>query len=473
MSKNYILIRKAAATARLEELRRLQEAAAERERMRLNIAQSQVSQLDSRFRNLLYKLDDAAAKLPDLTMQAPAWPGPTESTSTADGFEQYVSQLGVFVRAFEHELQQAIAVAEEILADRLARAAAWREIDSLQHAMSLLREKISFASSTLHEETPNFLAIIQPDRNASLGTLQQHLVLLHKVQHELSQMYSDTSRRLESRQLGIQLSGEVVNASVNAANTLLLYQNEQRARAVSAMKDCLAKALSSKGVSENELPMGTQMLIQFILEAEPTDQSKQLIQRLVAREAVLKQHSELAKKILLSPPDLLHANKNRSKRWDALVSELEQVMAGWLPLTTQHQLEHEQICVESQQHLDNLYLETDFVRALREQGFEPLVDQTNKLVLIDLENPNIWFRETASFCTDEKTATIAKVVEMETDAHDMGTDPAIIQNVCERMCKLGSSNNKINTEQAVIDRQNTIKRAKRPKQLKALTAGGE
>lgn len=470
MSTNDILVRRSAEEARLAELRRLEQEAAERERARYNIANNQVSQLDQRYRAALLKLDLAARRLPDLTMQAPEFLKPTENTATANGLEAYASELHWFVQNFEREVDQAIAIAEAILADRIARTEALKQIESMHQAIQTIQQQILQTMSFMHETT-EFAAITKPASDSSLATLQQHLARLGSMMNDLGAMHNSTTRRLAARELGAEGAGTAVSCGLTAGEAIEQYETKKRAQNQQAMQACLDVALLASKFTFSELSEGTQRILNFLLETSSgSDESKELIARLIARDAVLKQHAEAALALLANPPELLHAKSARSLRWHSLVRELEEVLAGTKYLSAELNLEYDQISRDAQMDLDQMYLEAEFTHALREQNFEAVYDSKNRLIILDLENPDVWLRETESLSSsDDSKATIATVVEMETNTSSDAHDATIINNVCSRLAKISNSSSKVTSEQAVIDRKDTIKRAQRPA-LKAFRA---
>lgn len=475
MSTNDILVRRAAEAARLEELRRLEAEQAERERQRLGFAHQAVSDLDQRFRELITQRDEAARRLPDLSLQEPPWPSLSASASqSAAEVERYAGELQALVGKFDRQLNAAIQDAEAVLADRLARAQAWRDATALEQAVQVCRQHLADASQALQEKVPAMQAIGRPEADAPLASLQRYVAALQAQVAAIQQQTAACRRRLETRRLGQSLAGSQVATSPGAESALANHAAQQRAKARQALQATLAQALAQSGLNLADLPAGSQVLLNATLDAaEANATQRERIQRLVARERVLHQHAAQALQMMQLAPDLVHAHPKRAQRWNTLVQQLHAVCAGWAPLSPHHGLEYEQIKADAQRDLDRRYVQTDFVNALREQDFNALSDEEGRLVIEDLRHLGVWMEETQALeVTEGERGGIATVLELKTDAPlaESGKDEQVIASVCERLQAASHSSAKVQSEHEVLDRKKKISRGRRPAKLKSFNA---
>ncbi len=473
MSTNEILVYRAEESARLEELRRLEAEQAKRERQRLGLAQHAVTQLDAQLRSLIAHRDQAARRLPDLTLQAPAWPTLSNTETTAFIVEQYAAQLERVTIRFEEQLQSAIKEAEATLADRLARTHAWRNAVALEQAIQICQQDLVAASHALQETPPALQIPDRPTNEASLPRIQRYLKQLQEQVDKLHQLIASAQNRKQAKVLGQRLSGNQVTVMSTAQAALTDYDAQQRDKAYQELQTTLAKSLHEAQLSMTDLPTGTQTLLKASLEArECTNQLRERIRRLVARERILQEHATQALLWMQSPPDLVHAHPERAKRWLALLLELESVAAGLTPLSPQYGLEYEQIKSDAQRDLDRMYVEKEFVNALLEQGFNVL-SEPDGLIIEDLRHLGVWLEETQllELADDGGNGGIATVLELKTDRPmtDSNHDEQVIASVCERIQAASQRRGKVKGELEIVQRKKRIERGPRPARLKSLS----
>lgn len=475
MSTNDILVRRAAEAARLEELRRLQAEQAERERQRLGLAQHAVTQLDQRFRELVARRDEAAGRLPDFSLQEPSWPTLSAAESkNSDGVEQYAAKLKSVVNAFERQLQTAIHDAEAILADRLARAEAWRGAAALEQVVRVCYQNLIAACQAVQEKPPALQAFDRPEVDASLFNLQRYITALQTQVTDLQQQITLAHRRLDTRRFGHSVSGSQIDVRSNAQKALANHEIEQHSKSRQALLATLTEALNEAKLNMAELPAGTQILLNTSLEAiEATSQQREHIRRLVARERVQQEQTAQALCLMQAPPDLVHAQPERAERWHMLVQELQLVAAGMAPLSPNHGLEYEQIKLDAQRDVDRRYVETEFVSALREQDFNALSDADGRLIIEDLRHVSVWLEETQALeVASSERGGMATVLELKTDTplDDWAQDEQVIASVCERLQAASQSSTKVKGEHEVLDRKTRISRGRRPTKLQSFAA---
>ena len=474
MSTNEIVVRRATSEARLEDLRRLQAEQAERERQRLGIAQHAITLLDEQFRELIKRRDEAARRLPDLHLQEPTWPAVAATDSNAVGVENYAAKLQSLVIAFERQLHTAIQNAEAVLADRLARAAAWRDATALENAVGMCRESLSDTCQAVQEKPPVLQVFERPDLKASLPKLQHYVAALRSHVAELQQQVISAQRRLETRRLGHTVSGSQLAVRSSAQEALAQHAAQQSAKAHQALQSTLLEALKEARFNMAELSIGTQIFLKAAAEAsEATPQQHEHIRRLVARERALQGHVARALHLMQAPPDLVHAHPERAARWQTLVQELQGVAAGLAPFSPQIDLEYAQIQKDAQRDLDRRFVESEFAMALREQDFHVASDEDGRLVIEDLRHLGVWLEETQALdLADSERGGIASVLELKTDAplNDFMNDEQVIASVCERLHAASQSSDKATGEHEVLERKKIIARARRPSKPKSLAA---
>ncbi len=475
MSTNDILVRRAAEAARIEDLRRLEAEQAERERQRLGLANQAVSQLDQRYRALVSHRDEAASRLPDLQFLEPAWPDlPAQVGQNAAALEGYVGQVRSLVSQFETQLSAAIEEAQAVLTDRLARAQAWREAQALEQAVQISQQHLAAACQAVQESVPQNPSVSRPTADASLVSLQHYLVALKAHVATIQQQTAGARRRFDTRCMGQSLAGTLVAAGSTATDALAHHASVQRSHVQQALQATLKHALTTSGLTLADLPQGTQILLNAAADvAESNATQRERIQRLVARERVLKEHVTNAERLLKSPPELVHAHPKRARRWATLVQQLEAVCSGRAAYSPHLDLEYGQIKADAQRDLDRRYVQTEFVGALRDQDFHALSDEHGRLVIEDLKHHGVWLEETQPLDVKEgERGGIATVLELKTDAPatDVSKDEKVISSVCERLQAVGQSSAKVRGEHTVLDRKERIQRAKRPTVLKTFNA---
>jgi flagellar biosynthesis chaperone FliJ len=475
MSTSTVIARRVIEEKALEELRRLEAERARLERKRLGIARQGISTLDKRFRELVSRRDQAAQQLPDLSLQAPPWPSLSDSQrENVLDIENYLIQLQTFVDDFENNLNADIRLAQAILADRLARAEALRDVASLENAIQISLQNVTDILQILGENPLTMSKLKHPGVNASLESLKDYIAVLQFQVTQLEKQTNQAQRRLTTRRKNQELIGSLVDASSQADIALTAYETEQFANTRQVLQAVLNDALVQSGLKLSALPSATQTLLQAAVNAsEVTSSKRERIYRLVARERTLQDHRAEALRMMQATPNLVHANVQLAQRWNTLLQQLQMVYSSIVPLSPDHFLAYEQIKADAQRELDRMYVEIDFVNALRDQNFNVQYDENGGLIIEDLNNAGVWFKETMSLETEQgRLGGMGSVLELRTDAleNDGIKDEQIIANVCDRLQLVGCSTSEVESECEVIERKDRINRERRPARRKAFTA---
>jgi hypothetical protein len=473
MSTSTVIARRAANEKTLRELRRLEAEQAKRER--IGIARQGISDLDNRFRKLVNRLDQTAQQLPDLSLQAPSWPSLSDDQKeNVLDIEKYLAQLKTFVDGFENKLNTAIKIAQAVLADRLARAEALRDIATLENTVQICQQNVTDILQSIGENPPAISKLSHPGVDASLESLKGYAAVLQSEVTQLEKQTNQAQQRLVTRHKNKEMSGSLVQASSQADSALSVYATEQLTHTRQALQAVLDDALVQSGLKLSALPSATQALLQAAVNApEITSSRRERIYRLVARERTLQNHRAEALRMMQATPNLFHANAQLAHRWDTLLQQLQMVCSCVIPLSPDHVLEYEQIKADAQRELDRMYVEIDFVNALRDQNFSVQYDENGGLIIEDLNNAGVWFKETMSLETEQgQLGGMGLVLELRTDALENNSlkDERIIASVCDRLQMVSSSTSEVESNCEVIERKDRINRERRPSRRKTFTA---
>jgi len=470
MSTTLIMTRQAAEAIRLEELRRQQAEQAERERQRAGIANEEISRLDRLYREQVGQLDHAAARLPDLAFQPPALPAVPQQAQGASALEHHASQIKKIVLAFQRELPMAVRQAEAVLADRKARAEAWREATALQEAVQAVHRNHAAACQTLHETAPALHLPRRPNDDASLASLQRYVADLTAQVAAIEKQTTVARRRIETRRIGASLAGAPISASSTAESALAARARKQREEARLALSTTLAEALRQNGFGAlSDLPYGTQTLLNAALDAsEASATQKERIHRIVARERVLQENVTRAEHITLNPPEQVHAYPGLAQRWTTLLQAVQDVRAGHAPMLPLYEQEYHQLCADAQREISRSFLEADWKSVLGKQGIDVVRGDHGQLVLVDLNNLDRWLPLTEIEQPDGASG-IAFAGEVTTDAPE-GEHQKIADEFCRAMRAASQTESpKVAVTQQVVETKR-LKRSHPPTALKHMRA---
>jgi hypothetical protein len=473
MSTGKTIVSYAVEALNLEELRRQQEAAAERERVRLGVAHAEIQQLDRRFRALVHQLDQASHRLPDLTLQAPEWVNLDDQRQGVADVERHAGLARTLVSRFEQQLSAAVREAEAVLARRIALAAAWRHAHALHEALPLHHQQLVTLCQQLGEEPPVLPSLARPSAEATLAEVEAHIQALQQAVRGAEQTKSSARRRLASKQQARHLAGQAVGQGLQAQEALETHITQQRQRVRSALQTTLDQALRSAQLDPSALPEGTQALLDAVLDAdEDSALHRERIQRVVAREKVLETHAAQARALMLASPNLVHAQPGRSRRWLSLVQSLQNVSAGLEAFSPFHQQEYEQIALDAQRDLDRIYVQSSFAQSLREQDLLARETEDGRLVIEDLRRIGVRMEEAQALeLSKGQRGGMATLLELKTD-QDLPPDqePAVVDDVCQRLQAAARSTPQVQTTCVELEHQRRIPRSKRPTGLKRLHA---
>ncbi len=473
MSTGKTIVSHAVQAVSLEELRRQQAEAAERERVRLGVAHAEISRLDRRFRELVSQLDQASRHLPDLTLVAPEWVELDAQRSGVADVERHASQARALVAEFEQQLSASVREAEAVLARRVALAAAWRSVDALQQSIQLHHHQLGALCQQLGEEVPALRSPARPSPQAPLTEVEAHVQALEQTVRGIEQHKTGARRRLASRQQARQLAGSAVGQGVMAQEALDAHVAKTRQRVRASLLSTLNQALDDAQLTMAALPDGTTTLVHAMLDADDaTPVERDRIRRVVAREKALETHGAQARALMLAPPNLVHAQPNRSRRWLSLVQSLQNVAAGLEAFSPFHQQEYEQIALDAQRDLDRIYVQTSFAQALREQDLLALHSEDGRLVIEDLRRMGVRMEEAQPLeLSKGQRGGMATLLELKTDqALPADQEPAVVDDVCQRLQAAARSTPNVKTTCVELEHKRSIPRSKRPAGLKRLRA---
>lgn len=473
MSTGKTVISHAAQAISLEELRRQQAEQAERERQRLGVAHAEINRLDRRYRELVAQRDQASRRLPDLRFQEPAWLEPDSSDISVRRLERHVVELRALVTGFEQGLSSTVRDAEAALAQRLALAAAWRNATALEQALQVEHQNLVEVLKALREESPALAAPVRPAAEATLAAVDGYAQQLQGLVAALSGQKGRARRRQASQCQAQSLAGKAVTTGAGAQTSLEAHAARLRQQAHASLEATLAQALKAASLSVADLPEGTQTLMSVVLDAEEaTPVARERLQRLVARERLLKLHAEQARALMMAPPDLVHAQPSRARRWQTLVGSLQAVCSGLEPFSPVQQLEYEQIQRDAQRDLDRTFVQAEFAQALREQDLLAQSTESGSLVIEDLRNLGVRMEESDPLeFTQGERGGMATVLELKTDSPlPSAREAAVVDDVCQRLQTAARSMSHVKTTCVELEHKRSIPRSRRPAGLKRFRA---
>lgn len=449
--------KKEAMRRRAEEERRREE----QRRRRIANANQAIADQEARYQRLVERLDEAARRLPDLTLAAPrlASLGGNAAEDPAK-LEAYAAQMAADVVAFCHRVDSAIAEAEHLLKRRIAKAAAWRRATDLEQRIELLIGQIRESAAELGTEPATILAPARPCPEADLEEVETYEAALMRRLDEAQKQRDRLRAQIRSRESAIALSGTQVKTR-SAEEALCRHAQEQSARATAALRAHQDAELARAGLSLRDLPEALQSQLGEVLRQAPRHDYRESVTRWIARERQRRWGIARALELMQCAPDLVHADPGLSQRWASLAEHLQRIAGGLEDFNPSIEREYEQLRADAGRLVNAAFTRADWVQAMCEQGFEVLERQDGQgLVVIDLDHPEIWLEATEY---ENEQGGFGATLELKTDASTLGEEAGITDSICAKLARAaGSGTPEVATEAAVIEHDRRIKRARRP-----------
>lgn len=435
---------------------------AEEERRRIARANQAIADQEARFQVLVGRLDEAARRLPDLTLGAPRLVAlGTSAAQDPAKLEAYATRLAADVAAFADRVEGAIAEAERLLARRLAKAAAWRRATDLEQHLALLAEQIREAAAELGTAAPTTSAPPgRPRADAELEAIEVYEGALAQCVEAVQGQYDRLRARIRSRDGAIALSGAQVRTR-GAAEALSHHAQGQAVRAAAALQAHRDAELARAGLSLGELPNALQAQLEEALRQAPRQDFRNTVTRWIARERQSRAGVARALELMQCAPDLVHEDPVLAQRWLSLAGQLQRIAGGLEDLVPSVEREYEQLHADARRLVNAAFTRADWVRAMCAQGFEVLERQDGAgLVVVDLDHPEIWLEATEY---EDDQGGFAATLEMKTDAAALAEEADITDAICAKLARAASAGTpEVATEAAVVEHERRIKRARRP-----------
>jgi len=449
------------AAQRAEEQRRQEEA----ERRRREAANAVIAELEARFQGELTRLDEAARRLPDLTLRAPRLPTLGHGHANSGQLETYATQLRSEIDQFCRQLDAAIAEAERLLQRRLRLAAAWRVAGDLERQGEALVQISQEAADRLRESLMAAPPPARPGADAELETVERYLSTLNGWVEALRRQQASLKARIAAGERAAALSGPQVQAR-GAGEAHDRHTAERLAAAQARVRAHLETTLAAASLRLAELPAGLRTLIEDALAQAQRQDPGERITRWIARERQSREGIGRALTMLGAAPDLAHEDERLAARWTSLVARLQRIAGGLEPFTPDVEREYRQIQADSQRLVNTAFTRADWVKAMSDQGFEILERQDGPgLVVIDLDQPDIWL-EATPFEAEE--GGFAAQLELKSDATMSTDDARVTDAVCAKLARVaGAGTAEVQVEAEVIERKPRITRARRPARTQA------
>lgn len=470
MSTTTASVRSTARTPSLVELRLREAAAREAARRRVQAASRAVAQLEEEFQQQLARLDTAARRLPDLSLQAPSLPTPRSRVAEDPAaMERYQMEVARVVGAFRHELDAGIAEAERLLERRLATAAAWRRAGDLEQRAAA---RLQTARATAERLDTRVQAPAMPARPATESGLEAVQRYNERLQAALSAVEAEV-RRLEAlsdaRERAAGLGGPQV-AGRDAAAARARHVAERRAAAQAELRTTVVAGLAAANLGEADLSASVRTLIEEAMaQADAADRREQ-VARWIAREGHRHHGVKRALCMMQEAPELVHEEHGLAARWSSLLVRLQRVAGGLEELSASIEREYEQLRTDAGRHVTTVFTRADWIRTMTEQGFEVLeYEDGGGLVLVDLDHPEVWLEATE---LQSEQGGFGAVIELRTDADlPAERDATVTSSICTRLAQAQSAaDTEILTETVVIERAPRIERGRRPPQARKAMA---
>lgn len=446
------------AAAREAEKRRIEESI----RQRMHAANRLIASTEARYRALLLRLDEAAGRLPDLILAAPQLPHlDSETAGDLLPLEAYAHGLTSQVNAFERRLDEGIAAAEHRLRRRLAKAAAWREIVDLQAQLDL-RHRANLDIATGLNERLDAAGLPPPAADAELEAVETHVGALRRALDAAA----TTNRALKARQAAQRRAADLAGTARDAGNAEDRVQRFEAAVLDAVrrrIEDRIAAALDRTGQQLADLSDATRMLIEGALTNAGGPDQGERVTRLILSEKERRDGIARALSFITRPPDLSQGDPALIRRWTNLLGQFQRVAGGLDAFSPSLEREHQDIAAAADRQRNAAFSKASWIRAMAEQGFEVVQrDDGDGLILVDLDNPDIWLEATEVAPKDGTTDGFGAVLEMRTDGASAASHEVAATDICARLARVAAPRPNITSVAEVVERDSRVPRARRP-----------
>lgn len=450
-----------AAARRAEKERRRDDAM----RRRIEKAHTDIARQEERFQCAVARLDEAARRLPDLTLRVPQLATMKSGTSQDPAkLEVYAERLADQVEEFSRQLDAAVNEAQRLLDRRIRKAAAWRNAGDLKQQMDIIEQRCREEAGRIQER---FTAAAAPDklsREAELEEVETYVEMLRRRHGEITGYYAGLHARVLSRESAMAIGGGRVDTR-GAAEAQTRHDEERQTRAAAALRSHLDARLTEADLCLDELTGALRARVEFALEQAHCRDWTEYLTFWVAREKARRSGIDRALELLQCAPDMVHADPRLSERWTNLAARLQRIAGGLEAFTPDVDREYEQLCADARRLLNTAFTWADWLKAMSLAGFKVIEqEEGQRLLVIDLDHPETWFEGTS--LEAEQEGGSGATLDLITDAESLTNEDEVIADICKKLARVaGFAADEVSCESEEIERTHRIKRGRRPRAL--------
>lgn len=341
----------------------------------------------------------------------------------------------------------------------------WTEINATNTRINNIKTYCANAAEKLNQVV-NIEVPVAPNKTATLHEIEQYLMNLKSILNNLQSRQIQLRQQMESRGRARELSGTDV-AAITANESLEAWGAKRKSEARLSALRTLDKALAAAELKIEELPVALQLQVTIAIDQALICDSSRQMADLINRHRVRIDALRKAEKMLAEPPQYADDRTGEmSARWQILTSRLQAVIFGHDHYSDSLEKEYCQIQRDYVNAMKSAYSRANFYEAAVDSGFN-ITEGENDLVLMDLESYPDYRVEAKQHVTEQGYAVIA---QLKVDPSVGGDhDAEVTELVCQKMQAMAStSDKKINSGFKVHERKETVTRAKRPAQRKAM-----
>jgi hypothetical protein len=433
---------------------------AEEVRRRIERANAQVAEADENFQRIVAKLDEAASRLPDLTLSAPRLPVLSDDIAQDPArLEVFAQNLQARIERFERQVDEAIDLAERLLQRRIAKAEAWQRSTDLEQQFAQRIDACKTMAARLGRVFNDVVVSARPDSDIELEEVEEYEQALRAQVDALNAQHADLSARLEVRARAATLAGPAVDAR-DATAAIAEYDDARRSAAREALLRHRDAAMRESRLTAECLSRATCNLIDEALEEAHLQDQRSRVTRWIAQEKQRRDGIERSLALLQSVPELVQDDALLSRRWVVLSGRLQRIAGGLEAFRPDVDREYEQLRCDARRLVNNAYASADWVERMRDEDFEVYEREDGAgLLVVDLDHPEVWLEASQKLAEDGGILTI---LELKTDTAP--ADEAQVTNVvCSRLDEVaGKRTPKVATQAEELERKQRITRAIRP-----------
>lgn len=438
MSTTTVYVSQARAIARAE-LRAQQRAAREAARRAKAIAEQ-----EARYTRLVERRDGLTAELPDLVFAPEAFPrGISE-----DDARRWVSRQ-------ETALDDAIATARKVKAERLLRAEAWQVFHAAKEAMTAeiaVCRTLAAAADAAFQPPP---VPAQPAAEADSGRVRAAVDACRAVLADLRRQRDLLERRVQTR-TGVRAQAGAAVGAISAAHRVAEAGRQQEKDRSVAARQAIDAALSRHGLKSGELPEGLNGLIEVIVaNGLDTLPATDWIGRHQARQTARSRARELA----AQPPEVLD-DPALGRRWTALSARLDAVVNGVMPWESALELAWQQLHKDAREAANRAYVQAQILAEAQKHGFQLSDADEDGLTVMELDgHDGYWVEVRDQTLPDGSVASVAELRAAE--GTDPNRDARATEAACQAMHRMAGDQKTRRTVEE-IDRTARVRRSRRP-----------